>query len=477
MAGPYRLGVDLGTTYTAAAIERDGNVEVCTLGDRTATIPSLALVRPSGEIVVGEAAARRAAIEPSAVAREFKRRLGDPAPLVLGGVSVQPEALMAALLRHVIDLVTTQEDRPPERVVLSHPANFGPYKTGLMRTVAQLADVGDVDLVAEPQAAAISYARRSVIEPGKVVAVYDFGGGTFDAALVRRTADGGFEIVGQPEGIDRLGGIDIDQLLVEHVLDSSGASAALDGDVDDATLSVLVELRDRCQAAKEALSVDPDARIAVNVGNVSTSVRLTREELADLVQPRVMETVEALQRAIRNSSLSTADIDRVLLVGGSSRIPLVADTLRATLHRPVALDANPKTAICQGAALLMATRQATASDADVPSAGAGAAAVAAGVAAGLTPPPPPTTTAVPPPPPGAVIPAAAARADHDARTGHPAARVAVVRRAPTRRAAPEPAATHLRRRQRWPAARPADRRRRGHRRRRDRRPRDRPRRR
>ena len=223
MAGPYRLGVDLGTTYTAAAIERDGNVEVCTLGDRTATIPSLALVRPSGEIIVGEAAARRAAIEPSAVAREFKRRLGDPAPLVLGGVSVQPEALMAALLRHVIDLVTTQEDRPPERVVLSHPANFGPYKTGLMRTVAQLADVGDVDLVAEPQAAAISYARRSVIEPGKVVAVYDFGGGTFDAALVRRTADGGFEIVGQPEGIDRLGGIDIDQLLVEHVLDSSGA--------------------------------------------------------------------------------------------------------------------------------------------------------------------------------------------------------------------------------------------------------------
>src|SRR6478735_1172023 len=137
MMGEYRLGVDLGTTYTAAAIERDGRVEVCTLGHRTTMIPSLAVLRPNGEIVVGEAAERRAASEPTAVAREFKRRLGDPAPLVLGGVAVAPEALMAALLRHVVALVTTREDRPPDRVVLSHPASYGPYKTGLMHTVAR----------------------------------------------------------------------------------------------------------------------------------------------------------------------------------------------------------------------------------------------------------------------------------------------------------------------------------------------------
>jgi molecular chaperone DnaK len=316
MASGYRLGVDLGTTYTAAAVERDGRVEVCTLGDRTTMIPSLALVRPSGEIIVGEAAERRAASEPTAIAREFKRRLGDPAPLVLGGVAVAPEALMAAVLRHVVQLVSLREDRPPDRVVLSHPASYGPYKTGLMRTVARLADVPDVELVAEPQAAAISYAQRSIIEPGKVVAVYDFGGGTFDAALVRRTAAGGFDIVGQPEGIERLGGIDLDQLLMEHVLDAAGAAAALDGDADEATLATLVELRDRCQAAKEALSVDQDARIAVNVGGVSTAVRVTRDDLDAMVRPRILETVEALQRAIRNSGLSTGDLDRVLLVGG-----------------------------------------------------------------------------------------------------------------------------------------------------------------
>ena len=213
---------------------------------------------------------------------------------------------------------------------------------------------------------------------------------------MRRTAAGGFDIVGQPEGIERLGGIDLDQLMLEHVLDAAGAGAALDGEPDEATLAALVELRDRCQTAKETLSIDADVRVAVNLPGLSTAVRVTRDELDSMARPRIMETVEATQRAIRSSGLSTSDVDRVLLVGGSSRIPLVADTVRATLRCPVALDANPKTAICEGAALLDATRSPARGFAAPPTpAGAGAA------------PPPPRLVAAPVPAPPASGPVAA----------------------------------------------------------------------
>jgi actin-like ATPase involved in cell morphogenesis len=270
-------------------------------------------------------------------------------------VPYTPEVLMAHVLRHVVRHVSTEEDRPPSEVVLTHPANFGPFKLDLMREVARQADIADVRLLAEPQAAALSYAQRSAIEPGTTVAVYDFGGGTFDVALVHRDADGTFRLLGSPEGMDRLGGIDFDQAILAKVVDDVGLSDQLaDADLtqtDPTVLGALTDLRDRCREAKEALSNDVDAAIAVNLPGVQTNVRLTRAEFESLIRPRVVETVESLQRVIRNSGVATTDIDRVLLVGGSSRIPLVAEMVRSITSRPVALDANPKNAICQGAAL------------------------------------------------------------------------------------------------------------------------------
>jgi actin-like ATPase involved in cell morphogenesis len=384
MAHSYRLGVDLGTTYTAAAIGRDGRAEMCTLGERAASIPSVVLVRQDGEVLVGDAAQRRSVTEPTRVAREFKRRLGDTAPLILGGVPYTPEVLMAHVLRHVVRQVSTLEDRPPDEVVLTHPANFGPYKLDLMREVARQADVSNVRLLAEPQAAALAYAQRASIEPGTTVAVYDFGGGTFDVALVRRDGDGSFRLVGSPEGMDRLGGIDFDQAIMARVVADVGLSDRL-ADADPTVLSALADLRDRCREAKEALSTDVDAAIAVNLPGVQTNVRLNRAEFEDLIRPRIVETVESLQRVIRNSGMASTDIDRVLLVGGSSRIPMVAESVRSITGRPVALDANPKNAICQGAALF-----------DVAPAAPPAKANPAPVAAVTPPPPPPPSSVVPP---------------------------------------------------------------------------------
>ncbi len=400
MSEPYILGVDIGTTFTAAAVGRGQTVTPCTLGNRTASVPTVVAVLPDGQVLVGEQAERRAASDPTAVAREFKRRLGDTTPLVLSGQPYSPEQLMAHVLRWVVREVTRIEDRAPDEVVLTHPAAFGPYKVQLMGEVARLADVANARLLTEPQAAATAYARKATIEPGKVVAVYDFGGGTFDAALVRRTSTGGFALLGAADGIDRLGGVDVDQLMFESVVDRAGVvdpAAANPADV--------IALRQRARDAKEALATDDEATVVLGIPAESDRVRILRADLSAMIRPRVMETIEVLQRVIRNSGVQTADVDRVLLVGGSSRLPLVADTIRTTLGLPVTADIDPKTAICVGAASPIApvdasgpTTEPTPKPAGVATgAAAGAVAgVATGVAAGgMAAPAAPSTEPLP----------------------------------------------------------------------------------
>jgi actin-like ATPase involved in cell morphogenesis len=347
----YQLGIDLGTTYSAAAIGRDGRAEMVSLGTVAPVMPSVVLLRDDGEVMVGEPAMRRGATEPTRVAREFKRRLGDPTPLVLGGTPFGAEALMAHLLRGIVSTVTQLEGAPPSNVVLTHPANYGPYKVEQMREVARAAGLNlpTTLFLTEPQAAAISYAARNRVEPGEVVAVYDFGGGTLDIALVQRN-DAGFQIVGQPEGMDRFGGIDIDAAIVAFVDQQlDGAVSDLDHD-DAAAMAAVARLRDDCRAAKEALSGDTDTSVPVSLPGLQTNVRLTRAELEQIIRPRLVETIEALERAVRSAGLTFDRISRVLLVGGSSRIPAVGEIIRQRTGRPISVDAHPKFAIALGAA-------------------------------------------------------------------------------------------------------------------------------
>jgi hypothetical protein len=182
------------------------------------------------------------------------------------------------------------------------------------------------------------------------VAVYDFGGGTFDAALVRRDGDG-FVLIGRPDGLERFGGIDIDAAIMAYVDDALGGRLS-SLDADDAEVQAgVAHLREECRAAKEALSSDSDTSIPVSLPGIQTRVRLTRPELEGMLRPRLIETIEALERTVASAHLTMADVSRILLVGGSSRIPLVGEMLRDRTHRPLAVDAHPKFAIAIGAAL------------------------------------------------------------------------------------------------------------------------------
>ena len=349
----YFLGIDLGTTYTAAARWRDGRASIARLGSHSAEIPSVVLLKENGEVITGEAAERRSLIEPHRVAREFKRRIGDPTPLILGGTPCSAEQLMAKLLRWVVDKVADDEGSQPLSVAVSHPANWGDYKQDLLHEAIRLAELADVTLVVEPEAAAIHYASQERVEPGSVLAVYDLGGGTFDAAVLRRTGVG-WEILGQPEGVDRLGGIDFDAAVLRHVARSIGdAYDALDPD-DPPVLAAAARLRQECVSAKEALASDTDVSIPVLLPHLQTEVRLTRAEFEAMIRPALAESLVALERALRSARVERDGVSRILLVGGSSRIPLVGEMVVSSLGRPIAVDAHPKHGVALGAAIVAA---------------------------------------------------------------------------------------------------------------------------
>jgi hypothetical protein len=181
--------------------------------------------------------------------------------------------------------------------------------------------------------------------------VYDFGGGTFDAAVVR-VNDGGAQVIGVPEGLARLGGIDFDLAVLSHVDDAIGGAAGnLDADAPEAR-TALARLRDDCRQAREALSSDTEAEIPVLLPTVRTSVRLTRSELEALASPRLADTGAVMDRVVAGAGLTYDQLAGILLVGGTSRMPLVADFVRGHTGKVPASDVDPLLAIASGAALL-----------------------------------------------------------------------------------------------------------------------------
>jgi molecular chaperone DnaK len=369
----YGLGVDLGTTYTAAAIWRDGRVECVPLGISSLSVPSVLFLREDDTVLVGDDAVRRGITEPDRVARHFKRRFGDDVPMLIGDRDVTPQQLAGVLLGWVVDTVTEREGGPPAHVTLTHPATWREHRTALLVEAAEEAGLTDVGLVAEPVAAAAYYASTERLETDALLAVYDLGGGTFDATVVRKTP-GGFVVEGQPLGDPDLGGADFDQAVMDHVAAVLGP-AWRNLDLDDPTvLAALAQVREHAVAAKEQLSADTEASVPVVLPTVVRDVRITRGEFESAVRIPILRSLDVLEQAIEGAGVTRADIRTALLVGGSSRIPLISRLISSQLDLDIGIDAHPKFAVCLGAAILAGARL----EAAVPSA-------------------PPPTAPVPPP--------------------------------------------------------------------------------
>ena len=347
----FSVGVDLGTTYVAAATSRAGRPEMVSLGDEAFAMPAAVFQPPEpGALLTGDAAMRRLIGHPDCVARDFKRKLGDPNPVIIGGVPHPVAELMAALLRDVLATVGRVEGTAPGRVLLTHPANWGPFRRGLFDEVPHLAGLAEFGTVPEPVAAAVHYASSRDLVPGDLIAVYDLGGGTFDATVLQKQ-DTGIAIL-TSEGVERLGGIDFDDAIMTHVNVATGG--ALDGlNLSDRhTVAELARLREECVRAKLALSVDTETTVTTFLAGRHLDVTLTRAEFEGMIRAPLESTLGALDGTLHRAGVAPAQLSAILLVGGSSRIPLVHHLVAKEFGAPVLVDTQPKNAVALGAATL-----------------------------------------------------------------------------------------------------------------------------
>ncbi len=352
----YVLAIDVGTSFTAAAVVRfyDGATpvpECLPLGLRGSAVPSVVYYPEEGPVLVGEAAERRGLDSPGRVVREFKRRVGDAVPISVGMLSLPPEDVFATMARWVADRAAEREAEPPSEIILTHPASWGTHRTSLIKDALAATGLEKVTLLSEPEAAALHYASQVRVEAGSTIAVYDLGGGTFDTAVLRKTASNRFELLGRPEGFEDLGGADFDAALFRFVAENTGGALAELDTAEPGVLAALARLRRECVEAKEALSSDSEASISVLLPGIQQQVRLVRPEFEALIEEHIRDTVDALEQSLGQLELEPPDLTAVLLIGGSSRIPLVAQLISEQLDRPIAVDADPKSSICLGAAV------------------------------------------------------------------------------------------------------------------------------
>ncbi len=349
----YELGVDLGATTVAAAVTADSRAQMVDLGAAAATVPAVVFLEDDGSLVAGEAAARRAAEHPARAGRELTRRLGRPAPVRLGDTPYPPETLLGALLQHVVARVAETAGGKPDRVLLTHPAHWTPGRLAAFTEAARGAGLPEVRTATTAEAVATHYATTGRIAEGDTVAVYDLGGDSFSAAVLRCTPTG-VEPLGQPEGIERLGGGTFDEAILSHVNRATdGPLAGLDRR-DPEHAAAVAGLRRSCALAKQELSVKDATTIRVLLPNRQADVAVTRAEFEQMIRTSIETTIGALLKALQSAEVEPRELTAVLLVGGSSQIPLVARMVSEVLARPIMLDPDPKRPVTLGAATLAA---------------------------------------------------------------------------------------------------------------------------
>ncbi|MFN0028953.1 MAG: SUMF1/EgtB/PvdO family nonheme iron enzyme [Acidimicrobiales bacterium] len=416
----YVLGVDFGTSFTAAVAVSNGASRVVTLGKRAGAVPTATFLREDGTLIHGEDAYLVGAHDPDRLIRNLKRRLADPAPVQIGDRSYPVTELVSAYLRWVVEAAVMSEGGTPDRLLFTHPANWRSVRLELFRSCLTQAGLAEVSFAPEPFAAAAFHSVSGDVSVGDLMAVYDLGGGTFDAAVLRRTPVG-FELAGDPEGVEHLGGLDFDDILFHLVRTRVGEPWNVAERRGGPSYAVAVaNVRRECVAAKEALSVDTLVEVPVMLPGVSEVVRVTRNEFERLIGPSVADSIGAFHRTLRQANVAPSELGAVLLVGGSVALGAVRAAVRQAVGEltPI-LDGDPKYAVARGGALLAAWGQpATALHRNDGATSASASAATpsgraehAGASLGTGPPPSPALNWAPDPAPTpASAPAPAGRA-------------------------------------------------------------------
>ncbi|WP_158887848.1 Hsp70 family protein [Amycolatopsis anabasis] len=342
---PATATIDFGSSHTVAVVSAPGTPARLVTLDGEPWMPSAVFLDRDGRLVAGRDALRLAEAEPARLESRPKARI-DEQEVLLGDTVVPVVALIRAVLAAAVE-AARQLVGPVQQLVLTHPADWGSARLGTLLAAAQgLAP--RTSTVAEPVGAAAWFSARSPLAPGQPLGVLDFGGGTCDAAVVRRAESGGLEVLATG-GLPDLGGQDLDQRLVDHLRAAvPGLSEYLGGGGipgrGGASLRELTAFRTDVRQAKELLSRHPQAEIVLP-GELPDAL-VTRAEFDGLIRPDVLRAAELIRDVIGSAGAAPGAIQ---LAGGSARIPLLARAVGEVTGIAVRLDDQPEAVVALGA--------------------------------------------------------------------------------------------------------------------------------
>ena len=343
------IGIDLGTTNSCAAVLEAGAPKIIPNPEGGRTTPSVVSFK-KGEKIVGDAAKRQALTNPNTVI-SIKRKMGTKDKVELEGKKYTPEEISAMILSYIKDYAEAYLGEKVDKAVITVPAYFNDAQRQATKNAGKIAGLEVERIINEPTAAALSYGLEK--EEGQTILVYDLGGGTFDVSILE-LGDGVFEVK-STAGNNKLGGDDFDNRIIDYIVKEFKKENGVDLSKDKMAMQ---RLKEEAEKAKKNLSGMVSTQISapfIAKGDdgepLHLDMELTRAKFEDLISDLVESTIEPVRKALKDAKITKKDVDKVLLVGGSTRVPLVYETVTKELGKEPSREVNPDEAVAMGAAI------------------------------------------------------------------------------------------------------------------------------
>jgi len=344
------IGIDLGTTNSCVAVMEGGEAVVIPNPEGGRTTPSVVGFKKDGERIVGETAKRQAITNPDRTIMSIKRHMGTNHKEVIDGKEYSPQEISAITLQKLKSDAEAYLGQPVTQAVITVPAYFNDSQRQATKDAGKIAGLEVLRIVNEPTAAALAYGLEKAED--QTILVYDLGGGTFDVSILE-LGDGFFEVKAT-SGDNMLGGDDFDQVIIDYLVAEFKKENGVDLSKDKAAIQ---RLKDAAEKAKKELSGVLTTTISLPFITMVDSVpahlemNLTRAKFEELSADLVERTMVPARQALKDAGLSTSEIDKVVLVGGSTRIPAVQEAVKKLTGKEPHKGVNPDEVVALGAAV------------------------------------------------------------------------------------------------------------------------------
>ena len=345
------IGIDLGTTNSAVAVMAGGEPTIIANVEGNRTTPSVVAFTKNGERLVGETAKRQAITNAARTITSIKREMGTDYKVKIDDKEYSPEEISAMILQKIKSDVESYLGETVSEAVITVPAYFTDSQRQATKDAGKIAGLDVKRIINEPTAAALAYGMDKDTEQHKIM-VFDLGGGTFDVSILE-IGDGVFEVL-STRGNNRLGGDDFDEVLMNYMISEFKKENGIDLSKD---VTAMQRLKDAAEKAKKELSTTMTTNVnlpfitAVDGAPVHLNMDIKRAKFEELASDLVDKTLVPVREALNDAGLTASEIDKVLLVGGSTRIPAVQEAVKKLIGKEPQKDINPDECVAIGAAI------------------------------------------------------------------------------------------------------------------------------